>query len=215
MYTLSDTLHGCTIAHQPVLLDTAKGRYLTLRGDASRSLLDAVERQMPSAMEDMLRCHGLLAWDAKAQVRVHDAPVVTRSRREDLSQTVPGKRVMAALGKRLAARHHLRGRPFGETLQALRDAVAPKRSPARWRRSHGEAEIATAFACSRLWLAGDGRCVPDSLALASVLARHGHRPRIVIGVCLPIAAHCWVQCEDRLISDRLEAITPFHPIWST
>jgi hypothetical protein len=57
------------------------------------------------------------------------------------------------------------------------------------------------------------RCVPRSLALATVLHRHGHDADVVVGVHMrPFTAHCWVQAGAVILSDRLDSVLLYTPI---
>lgn len=56
-------------------------------------------------------------------------------------------------------------------------------------------------------------CIFDSLALLEFLAFHGIYPRWVFGVNAdPFHAHCWVQCGETVLNDRLERVLPLAPI---
>jgi len=75
-----------------------------------------------------------------------------------------------------------------------------------------ETRIAAAFHLLRQILPLDNHCLSRSIAISRMLRRFGHQATLVIGVQLPIAAHCWVQCDDRLMADRVERIAAFEPI---
>lgn len=74
--------------------------------------------------------------------------------------------------------------------------------------------VATAFDRTRRLLSATDRCLPRSIAMAGVLARHSCRAQLVIGVTIPFAAHCWVQHEGIVLSDPLDRIRRFTPIFS-
>ncbi|WP_374551534.1 lasso peptide biosynthesis B2 protein [Sphingobium yanoikuyae] len=75
-----------------------------------------------------------------------------------------------------------------------------------------EAMVAAAFHLLRQFLPLDNLCLARSIAISRMLRRFGHQATLVIGVQLPIAAHCWVQCGDKLMADRVERIAAFEPI---
>lgn len=74
--------------------------------------------------------------------------------------------------------------------------------------------VATAFDRTRRLLSATDQCLPRSIAMVGVLARHSCRAQLVIGVTLPFAAHCWVQHDGIVLSDPLDRIRRFTPIFS-
>lgn len=56
-------------------------------------------------------------------------------------------------------------------------------------------------------------CLTQSLAVAARMIANGLLPEVVLGVQLgPFAAHCWVQCGNRLVNDRFDTVRTFTPI---
>ena len=64
------------------------------------------------------------------------------------------------------------------------------------------------------WLrTSEDRCLSRSLAAARVLLQRGIDISLFFGVSgRPFKAHCWVQCDEVVLTDRLENVTPFTPI---
>lgn len=57
------------------------------------------------------------------------------------------------------------------------------------------------------------RCLPRSIALALVLAGHGIRSTVVIGVRRsPFSAHCWVQAGPVVLNDTLDEVRRVTPL---
>ncbi|OHT21642.1 lasso peptide biosynthesis B2 protein [Edaphosphingomonas haloaromaticamans] len=57
------------------------------------------------------------------------------------------------------------------------------------------------------------RCLVDSLALQLMLAKEGLPVPLVIGVqANPFAAHCWLQSDDVVIDNELDAVRWFAPL---
>lgn len=81
-------------------------------------------------------------------------------------------------------------------------------------RSSASAGLARGFAASRPFVPARRACVPDSLALASCLWRRGASADVFFGVRLdPFAAHCWVQAGSILLSDPLDIVSEFTPVF--
>jgi len=74
--------------------------------------------------------------------------------------------------------------------------------------------VAKAFDRAGRLLPAADQCLPRSIAMAGVLARHSCRAQLVIGVTIPFAAHCWVQHDGIVLSDPLDRIRRFTPIFS-
>jgi hypothetical protein len=108
--------------------------------------------------------------------------------------------------------------PIRLRLFGLDGVVARLRSRKRRMRpaAHPErtlAAVATAFARLRYVATAHDKCLTRSLALAGRLLDTGMAPDLVIGVKLqPFAAHAWVQCDGRLVNDRLDIVCDFTPI---
>lgn len=74
--------------------------------------------------------------------------------------------------------------------------------------------LARSYADARRVVPARRRCVPDSLALLRCLWRHGHDAELYFGVRLtPFAAHCWVQAAGQVLSDPLDSIAEFTPVF--
>lgn len=70
-----------------------------------------------------------------------------------------------------------------------------------------------AFDQARLLRTAANRCLPRSIACALVLARHGVRATVVIGVKrAPFGAHCWAQSGPVVLNDTWDEVQRFTPI---
>ncbi|MGL3822291.1 lasso peptide biosynthesis B2 protein [Sphingopyxis sp. R3-92] len=75
-------------------------------------------------------------------------------------------------------------------------------------------QIAQGFADARLLLPAKTLCVPDSLTLACILWRRGIDADVYFGVRLaPFLAHAWVQRGDMLLSDTLNTVGEYTPVF--
>lgn len=74
--------------------------------------------------------------------------------------------------------------------------------------------IAQGYADARVLLPTKPLCVPDSLALARSLWRRGIDADVYFGVRLsPFMAHAWVQRGDVLLSDKLNTVGEYTPVF--
>lgn len=103
------------------------------------------------------------------------------------------------------------------------------RTVAHWRALKGRSEwqraplahdldraayLARGFAEARIAVPMPRLCVPDSLALASRLWKHGLAADIYFGVQLdPLLAHAWVQTGPLVLSDPLNIVADYTPVF--
>jgi hypothetical protein len=73
------------------------------------------------------------------------------------------------------------------------------------------------FCRIRPWLyTAHEKCLFDSMVLTDFLHRYGFPVKLVIGVTpTPFSGHAWVQMEDCLIDDTVEAVRKYLPILVT
>jgi len=83
------------------------------------------------------------------------------------------------------------------------------------RRSPDEAGvIARGYDKARVFVPAKRLCVPDSLALAQALWCRGIAADVFFGVRLnPFAAHAWVQQDNLLLSDPLNIVADYRPVF--
>lgn len=100
-----------------------------------------------------------------------------------------------------------------EYYRRQRDRYLDRRNPAQCQRTFAAATAAS-FSERRRFFPAKRRCVPDSLALAATLWRRGCEAQVFFGVRLdPFAAHCWVQQGNLLLSDPLDSVAEFCPVF--
>jgi len=74
-------------------------------------------------------------------------------------------------------------------------------------------EVAWAFHKAGRVISLVDQCLPKSIAMKRFLGSHRLSSTLVIGVALkPFTAHCWVQCDDVVMSDSLDNVRTFTPI---
>lgn len=74
--------------------------------------------------------------------------------------------------------------------------------------------IARGYDKARVLVPAKRLCVPDSLALAQALWRRRIAADVYFGVRLhPFAAHAWVQLDNLLLSDPLNIVADYTPVF--
>jgi len=211
MLRLADGVHGTVVNGTPIVLDTSKPRYFLLRGPTAASFRALSDGRPTLADLDQLIAAGIV--QSPGDVGFEPSPPRPNMSCEDRPGTSPGFRIVLdafrtqVAAKRMVQRHGMLG-----ALNFLRDRTSALPSPTRRTRNITESEIGAAFARTRLVLPSLDQCLARSAALASVLTHHGHDVRLVIGVQLPFAAHCWVQSGEQVIGDPLDRVRAFQPI---
>ena len=216
-YHLPDHISFGLIGERAVVLDAVADRYYLLAGHETR-LFGSLDSVPENAMRaDRLTSRGLLARGAGREI----AAVVACERTGSALESPGGLAGIGAweVGRtRLEASLSLRLRGLAPTIERWR------RLRARWLESaergrpigvaHDIGDLARGFAKARLYVPARRRCVPDSLALMCSLWRSGHDADLYFGVRLaPFAAHCWVQRDDLLLSDPLDIVREFTPVF--
>lgn len=202
------SLLHCDLGDVVVLLDLLSGRYRLLSGaaaDAMRALLrdDATASQAKWLLESNL------AVEQHECSRSFEPDVTMPTASIDDYAQSPISPLMiarAAFAQRRAARA-LGVHSFHEVLAALK-----AKAPATGSGSDRTIALALAFRKSWRWIGQAEQCLPRSVALVSMLFEQGEAARLVIGVEMPFAAHCWVQSGPLLLTEPLERIRPYTPI---
>ena len=212
MVTVRPNLHFAWVCGTPIFLDLSAGRYFLLSGNAAAHFTAfAAVQAMAADIKSLLQLNILV-----------DGPGIPESRQDIPSARssyidaaiAPASMTMLARAIALQTVHSflLARRGLSKTLDVAKAAQTRPGFPYRSSTKIDEAVVASAFFHAQRIFPSANKCLPRSFAIADLLRRTGHRPTIVIGVQLPFAAHCWVQCEDRLVSDPLERVGTFVPI---
>ncbi len=206
-----DHLAYCFAAGRPIFLDTVRARYFTIHetlGEAFSAVVrDGAGAGRPDQVETLIR-RGLLKPNGRRAPRLSVVP----ARRELAPAPRGGSSLNDAIGAASAiwsTSRRLRREPFAKILSQLQaDQEALPRSEA-----DRVLVLAGRFLRHRALVPVRSVCLLDSLALRRFMRRRGGHADLVFGVIAsPFAAHCWLQCEDLVLNDRLERIEAFTPI---
>lgn len=199
-----------------VLLDIEADRYLMLRGSEAGALEALGAGLTPATVEPAigrLAMRRLIGAGPGPSVAPISAPIATSSALE-LAGASERAGALEIAHFRLDATLRLRLRGLGQTI-------------ARWRRLKkdlltGEmiadrryaCAVARGYAASRVKLPWRRLCVPDSLALSRFLWRRGIPVEVYFGVRLdPFAAHAWVQHDEMVLSDNVNVVADYTPVF--
>lgn len=208
------------IGERVIILDIASDRYYLLSGDEASAIAQLASGGVPPPnVIRRIADRGMLSVESGGPVAPVSAPFIEASALEG-DDTLEPIGVIEVAVARLRASAALRVAGIAFTIdrwRRLRDrshpfrVAAPTAKPARGASS---AQLAKGFAEARLFVPARRACVPDSLALASCLWRRGAAADVFFGVRLdPFAAHCWVQAGSVLLSDPLDIVREFSPVF--
>jgi hypothetical protein len=75
-------------------------------------------------------------------------------------------------------------------------------------------EIAAAFVRAKRYMSSDDQCLVRGIAMTRMLGRRGVAASLVFGVTMPFAAHSWVQVGDTVLTDSLDMVLHYRPIFA-
>lgn len=73
--------------------------------------------------------------------------------------------------------------------------------------------VAAEFQRAGRFISLQEQCLVRGIAMTAALGRRGIRGSLVFGVTMPFAAHCWVQVGDQVLTDPLDIIRHYQPIF--
>ncbi|HEX7791263.1 MAG TPA: lasso peptide biosynthesis B2 protein [Afipia sp.] len=76
------------------------------------------------------------------------------------------------------------------------------------------AGLAAAFMRAARYLPATDQCLARGIAMKRLLFARGCRSTLVFGVTMPFAAHCWVQVGETVLTDPLDVILHYQPIFA-
>ena len=137
-------------------------------------------------------------------------PPATQSLVDGQLQPAAVRATIASLRAQIAARHDLRRHDLPHVIAGLH--------------SQGLAEasadpdtctgIAAAFIRAARYLPATDQCLARGIAMKRLLFARGCPSKLVFGVTMPFAAHCWVQVGETVLTDPLDIILHYQPIFA-
>lgn len=204
-----------------VVLDLCSDRYLRLgrdQADALRALGDGALGRNNHPAIDALLARNLLSEGEGAIAPVAATAIGSSalehgaSRRMERAGEVSGPHSLEILLARLTAARWMQWAGLAATVARWRHVRSRRIFP-----SHGQgaiADLAMRYQGGLRYYPAKRQCVPDSLALMRCLWKRGHDADLYFGVRLdPFAAHCWVQAGAFLLTDPVDSIAEFTPVF--
>ncbi len=203
----------CVIDTRFIFLDIVADRYFGLGPALEDDFRRVTQAESPSSREPaLLRLveTGLIV--EGTETALAPCPVLPAAVDSFLDRDqplVPFRHQVAALRSIFRAKAILK-------VRGLRAALSRIHSPSRSTQSlRDEAVlmIAGAHLATRRLIRSHDQCLPRAIALAQDLAAQNIAAELLFGVRLrPFAAHCWVQQDVTLLTDRLDPVSSYTPI---
>lgn len=205
-------LYFCRFDGEYVLLDLLADRYFLIGGDTAKAFarfLDCVSNAADQAV--LLERNLICPTRTSRTTNIATTPIATASLIDQSPPKAPLLDTFWAIYHQRRARTDLRRQSIAEIARQLVDTTRknfPSKPQQRCFR------IAAAFQRARRYVSATDQCLPRGIGLRRILARQGCEARLVFGVTLPFAAHCWVQIEETVLTDPLDVVLRYKPIFA-
>ncbi|WP_156418181.1 MULTISPECIES: lasso peptide biosynthesis B2 protein [unclassified Sphingopyxis] len=208
---LRSGLHHCHFNGAVVLFDLFADRYFLLTDQSVERFDLVLAGHGTSADEDHLRSLGLLADDTDRNPRLAiPPPVAARSLVDEPSAKASMAATISCIWEQRRARRDLQNNSLSDIVTGLgrrSDRLAPSGAD-------DCRDITAAFVRAKRYMSSDDRCLVRGIAMTRMLARRGVAASLVFGVTMPFAAHSWVQVGDTVLTDSLDVVLHYRPIFA-
>ncbi len=208
---LRSGLHHRHFEGAVVLFDLSADRYFLLTDHTAKRFDRVLAGRGTSADKDQLRSLGLLADDADGSLGLATLPpLAARSLVDEPSAQASMAATIGCIWEQRRARRDLQNNSLANIVTDLgrrSDRLAPSSAD-------DCREIAAAFVRAARYLSSDDQCLVRGISMTRMLARRGVAASLVFGVTMPFAAHSWVQVGDTVLTDTLDVVLHYQPIFA-
>ena len=208
---LRSGLHYCQFDSGFVLFDLSADRYFLLTDQSAEQFGRVLSGGGTSADEHHLRDLGLLADDETGKpAPVILPPLAARSLVDEPTAKASMATTIFCIWEQRRARRDLQNKSLSDIVTGLgrrSDRLAPSSAD-------DCREIAAAFVRAKRYMSSDDQCLVRGIAMARMLGCRGVAASLVFGVTMPFAAHSWVQVGDTVLTDSLDMVLHYRPIFA-
>ena len=204
-------LHYRRIAESFIFFDLLADRYFLLTHRSAEAFERFTNGSPTSVDEDHLHRLGLIGEAGKSALP-RGVPTVTASR-SLVDTPLAGAGIFATIASVTAqrrARRDLRRHPLAQILSD----ISCVRQDVHSADEEASRDIARAFERAKRYVSGADQCLPRGIAMKRMMARKGQVVSLVFGVTMPFAAHSWVQAGDLVLTDPLDVVLHYQPIFA-
>jgi hypothetical protein len=204
-------LHYLRVNDSFIFFDLLADRYLLLAGGPAAAFERFLNGSSTRTDHDELESHGLTGEAGKGSVpRAVPVSAPSRSVVDDPLRRSAMLAAVASVAAQRRAQRDLRRRPLADILGEI--PGAPDDIPEA--KEEACEEIAAAFDRARRYVSAADQCLPRGIAMKRMMARRQQHVSLVFGVTMPFAAHCWVQAGDLVLTDPLDIVLHYQPIFA-
>lgn len=209
--TLRPGLYFHQFEDQFLFFDLPHDRYFMLSGNRARSFDRFAAGEALAEDIEALQATGVITTAHAAACEDGCPPCpATESLLDDPLPRGGFYSTIASLAAQISARRDLRRHGLARVVAGLRSsqpATAPA-DPAIY------ADIAAAFVRAGRHLPAADQCLVRGIAMKRLVLARGGEARLVFGVTMPFAAHCWVQVGETVLTDPLDLVRHYQPIYA-
>lgn len=204
--------HFCHFDGEYVLLDLPAGRYFLIAGATALSFTHFLEHRSNAGERAILLEQKLICpTHTSDTTSIAMPPTATVSLIDRPFPKAPLLDTFLAIRHQRRASTDLRRQSIAEIARLLGE---PARECSRSRPQERCLQTAAAFQRARRYVSAADQCLPRGIGLRRMLAGQGCEARLVFGVTLPFAAHCWVQIGETVLTDPLDVVLHYKPIFA-
>jgi hypothetical protein len=206
-------VHHVKIDDARVMFDLAKDRYFLLNGSIAESFERFLAGKASEDDQAILSSNDLVSpgeADNPGDRKPHVSPAASLIDAGLPNGTLFG--VGATLWRMRHVRAQLRHRSLADVLGRM---TRPEQED-----SNPDAETAIAIClAANFWRARrfsplTDQCLVRGIAMMDMLGQRGIAASLVFGVTMPFAAHCWVQVGEQVLTDPLDIVRHYQPIYT-
>lgn len=204
-------LHLCQIGDRFVGLDLSIDRYFLLGGALAQQIHRFRDRR--ASQSDLVALAERRIIEKGDPDKAPNSAAVLPPR---LSLAVERSRggenllMIQSIIAQIQTRRRLSRDPPAVVLEGLRREMLTAQIPA----PSDCMDVIIAFRRARRFYSQTDQCLACGIAMSRMLARRGAQVQLVIGVALPFVAHCWLQVHDTVLSDTVDHVRAYTPIFA-
>ncbi|HET6523211.1 lasso peptide biosynthesis B2 protein [Sphingopyxis sp.] len=211
IYMLRPGLYFRPFGNITLFFDLPRDRYFMLSGSRAQCFARFAAGKAAAQDIEALQREGLIL-PANRQLSCEDrqAPPPTRSLVDGPLPQGTVRATIAVLKAQLLAKRDLRRHELAYVIAGLQPECPDAAS--------AEADICTDLAAASLraarYLPATDECLARGIAMKRLLLTRGCPSILVFGVTIPFAAHCWIQVGDTVLTDPLDIVLHYQPIFA-
>ncbi|MGR4890657.1 lasso peptide biosynthesis B2 protein [Sphingopyxis sp. LARHCG72] len=210
-FMLRPGLHFRQFENIILFFDLPRDRYFMLSGGRAQCFARFAAGEAAAQDIEALQSEGLISLaDRQPSCQYRQVPPPTRSLADGPLPQATVRATIAILAAQISAKRDLRRHDLAYVLAGLQ----PECPDAASAEADNCTDLAAASMCAARYLPATDECLARGIAMKRLLLARGCPSILVFGVTMPFAAHCWVQVGDTVLTDPLDIILHYRPIFA-